>query len=203
MYCSHCGEKLESQPAFCPKCGAAQTISSQKKDSAPLYYLAITDKRKCDIAVWQDRIVFSGRFYYLINKEFCRNRKQTEIAFLCNYLGMGYLNQRSYRKTLMFLLGGTVLELAKFALDKLTDFVDKANDYLKWIDRSIGLPEWMGNTVNALAILCLLLAVILFFSKKKVIEISFTDKRICVPQNSMTQSEYSMLFQAIKNARNQ
>ena len=137
----------------------------------------------------------------LQKKEIYRNKGNTATAFLSNYLGMGYLSQRSYRKTLLFLIGGTVLELTKFVLDKLTDLVDKINDYLKWIDRSISLPEWMGYTVNVLAILRLLLGVVLFFSKKKVIEISFTDKRICVPQKSMSQNEYNMLYQTIKSAR--
>lgn len=166
----------------------------------PLYHLGITKKRKCDITIWQDRIVFSGEFFYLRNKEFYKSKGQADTAFLRNFLGMGYLSQRSYRKTLLFLIIGTILELAKIVLDKLTDFANKANDYLEWFDRSISLPEWLNSTVNILAILCILFGVILFFSKKKMIEISFTDKRICVPQRCMSQVEYNMLYQAIKRA---
>jgi len=202
MYCSHCGVKLEHHSAFCSKCGVAQAISPQSKSGVPLYHLSATTKRKYDITVYQDKIVFSGKFYHLRNKEVYRNKEQTDTAFLHNYLGIGYLSQRSHRKTIFFLIGGTILELAKFTLDKLTDLADTVNDYLKWVDRSISLPEWMNNTVNAFAILCILLGVVLFFSKKKVIEISFTDKRICVPQNSMSKSEYHMLYQTIKSARN-
>ena len=201
MYCSHCGTVLDNQSNFCPKCGMAQEIFSQRENILPLYHLPVTDKRKCDIAVLHDKVVFSGKFYYLKDKEFYKNKKPTETAYLCNYLGMGYLNQRSYRKTLWFIVGGTVMELAKLVLDKITELVDKANDYLKWVDRSITLPEWMDNTVNVLAIICLILGIVLFFSKKKVIEISFTDKRICVPQNSMSKSEYNMLYQSIQNAK--
>lgn len=202
MYCSHCGTLLDNQTSFCPKCGTAQAISLLKQDDKPLYHITAIGKRKCDIAVWRDRVIFSGKFFYLKNKEFYKNREQTETAYLCNYLGMGYLSQRSYRKTLLFLISGTVFEIAKFVLDKLTEFIDKANKYLKWVDHTISLPEWMNNTVNFFAIMCFLFAVVLFFSKKKVIEISFTDKRICVPQKSLSQSEYNMLYQAIKNARN-
>lgn len=202
MYCSHCGTVLDNQSNFCYKCGMAQEIFSQRENILPLYHLPVTDKRKCDIEVWQDRVVFSGKFFYLKNKELYKNKGQTETAYLDNYLGMGYLSQRSYCKTLFFLVGGTILELAKFILDKLSDFVDKVNNYLKWIDWSISLPAWMNNTVNVIAILCLLFAVILFFSKKKVIEITFTDQRICVPQKSISQEEYKMLYQAIKSARN-
>jgi hypothetical protein len=203
MYCSQCGAKLEPSSAFCPKCGASKMRAEQTQsdDNIPLYHLPVTDKRKCDITVLQDKVVFSGKFYYLKDKEFCKNKKQTETAYLRNYLGMGYLSQRSYRKTLWFIVVGTVMELAKLALDKITELVDKANDYLKWIDRSITLPEWMNNTVNALAIICLILGIVLFFSEKKVIEISFTDKRICVPQKSMSKSEYNMLYQSIQNAK--
>jgi hypothetical protein len=94
-----------------------------------------------------------------------------------------------------------VLELVKAIIDKLSDWVDNANNYLQWIDKSISLPDWMSNTMNLIAVICIVLAVIYFFSKKKVIEISFTDKRICVPQNSMTTNEYHMLYQSIMNAK--
>lgn len=203
MYCSQCGAKVELSSAFCSNCGASQMRVKQVQSNAntPLYHLPVTDKRECDIAVLQDKVVFSGKFYYLKDKEFYKSKKQTETACLRNYLGMGYLNQRSYRKTLWFIVGGTVMELAKLVLDKITELVDKANDYLKWVDRSITLPGWMDNTVNALAIICLILGIVLFFSKKKVIEISFTDKRICVPQRSMSKSEYNMLYQSIQNAK--
>lgn len=203
MYCSQCGTKIELSSVFCSNCGASQMRAeqAQSNDNTLFYHLPATDKRKCDIAVWQDKVVFWGKFYYLKDKEFCKNKKSTETAYLRNYLGMGYLSQRSYQKTLWFILGGTVMELVKLALDKITEFVDKVNDYLKWIDRSITLPEWMNNTVNVLAFICLILGIVLFFSKKKVIEISFTDKRICVPQKSMSKSEYNMLYQSIQNAK--
>ena len=51
--------------------------------------------------------------------------------------------------------------------------------------------------------ICLLLGLVLFFSKKKVIEISFTDKRICVPQKSMSSAEYQTLYQTLIHTRNQ
>lgn len=203
MYCSQCGAKAEPSSAFCPECGAPQMTVEQMQSggNASLYQLPVTDKRKCDITVLRDKVVFSGKFYYLQDKEFYKNKEPTETAYLRNYLGMGYLSRRSYRKTLWFIVGGTVMELAKLALDKITELVDKANDYLKWVDRSITLPEWMNNTVNALAIICLILGIVLFFSKKKVIEISFIDKRICVPQKSISKSEYNMLYQSIQNAK--
>ncbi len=95
----------------------------------------------------------------------------------------------------------SVLEVVKLIINKLTEWIDKANDYLQWIDRSISLPDWMNTTMNIMAVICILIGTALFFSKKKVIEISFTDKRICVPEKSMTKQEYSALYQIIVNAR--
>ena len=86
-------------------------------------------------------------------------------------------------------------------LGYLTEGVDKINSYLQWMGHSISLPDWMNTTMNVLAVICLLLGLVLFFSKKKVIEISFTDKRICVPQKSMTVNEYQTLYQTIMQAR--
>ena len=172
-----------------------------RNNDIPLYYLGITDNRKCEISVLPDRIIFSGKFFYLRDKEFYPNKVHTDTALLANYLGMGYLSQRSYKKTLLFVICGTLLEVAKLALDKLSELVDKANNYLRWIDASISLPEWMNTTVNIMAGVCILFGIVLFFSKKKMIEISFTDKRICVPQKSLSNYEYNMLYQSIKNAK--
>lgn len=64
------------------------------------------------------------------------------------------------------MIAGSVLEVVKTTIDKLTEWADKANDYLQWIDKSISLPEWMHYTMNALAILCILFAIALFFQKE-------------------------------------
>ncbi len=105
-----------------------------------------------------------------------------------------YLIKCSLKKCLMLVIAGSILVAVNMIIDKHTEWVDKANDYLKWIDKSITMPEWMNHIMNALAVICVLSAVALFFSKKKVIEISFTDKRICVPQTSLTRSEYNMRY---------
>lgn len=176
-------------------------MSSQNLTTTPLYQLSPTSKRKYGLTVMSDRMIILGKYLYLKDSEFQRNQEATDTAFLANYLGMGYLSQRSHKKSLLFLIAGTVLEIVKVIIDKLSSLIDKANDSLQWFNCSISLPEWINHTMNILAILCLLFGVILFFSRKKVIEISFTNKRICVPQKSMTQSEYAMLYQSIKTAR--
>lgn len=165
------------------------------------YHLPATENRKCDIKVMGDRIDFSGQFLYLKDKEFYPNRGQSDTALVCNFLGMGYLSQRSYRKTLLFLVSGVTLEAAKLVLDKASELADKANDALQWFDWELVLPGWMNITVNLLALICLIFGAILFFSKKRVLEISFTDKRICIPRNAISDSEYAKLYQTIKTLR--
>lgn len=166
-------------------------------DRKILYRLAPNRQRSYSILVNGEEVMFSGDFWYLKNKEFVKCRNRQEMAQTRNFLGMGYLAKRSFKKCILFLLAGSALEIVKMIIDKLTEWVDKANDYLQWFGQSISLPEWMNQTMNGIAAICVLLAILLFFSKKKVIEISFTDKRICVPQKSMTQSEYNQLYQGI------
>lgn len=162
-----------------------------------IFHLPLNDKRKCEITVYADRVFFSGEFWYLRDKEFYRSRAKQDCGLIKNFLGMGYLAKRSYRKTILFVLAGVILELVKVAVDKVTEWLDAANGYLGWLDKSLALPGWVGIVMNVLVGLCLAAGIVLFFSKKKVIEISFTDRRICVPQKSMTQREYQMLYQSI------
>lgn len=203
IYCSHCGKALtEQEVSYCPFCGkpvsAAPNLNSENmpKDRVH-FYLSPNEKRFYSVKVFSDNILFEGKFWYLRNKEFYRCRTGKETAFIKNYIGMGYLAKRSYKKCIAFILGGTILEFMKTIFDKLSEWADKANEYLKWIDKSIELPEWMTYSMNAMAGLCIILGVIFLFSKKKVVEISFLDKRICVPQSSMSQMEYNKLHQQI------
>lgn len=202
MQCSQCGKILTAETAFCPQCGMAVDKTNLSSNNQPLYELTENTTRFYTITVNRENILFTGNFWYLKDKEFIKSQGNNESALIKNFLGMGYLAKRSYKKCFTFVIAGSALEIVKTIIDKLSEWIDKANDYLRWIDRSISLPEWMNHTMNALAVLCILLAISLFFSKKKVIEISFTDKRICVPQKSMTTSEYNMLYQSIINAKN-
>ncbi len=197
MQCRTCGKVLKDGVAFCPSCGAPAAGVITDNENNLLYKLAENNNRKYCITVNRKDIQFAGDFWYLKEKEFVKCSAKKETALPQNFLGMGYLAKRSFRKTLLFVFAGSALEVVKLIIDKLTEWIDKANDYLQWIDRSISLPEWMNTTMNIMAIICILIGVALFFSKKKVIEISFTDKRICVPEKSMTKQEYNTLYQSI------
>ena len=202
MQCSKCGKILAAEAAFCPQCGMAVDKAGLSSGNQLLHKLTENAERNYTITVNKENVLFTGDFWYLKDKEFIKSHGSNENALVKNFIGIGYLAKRSFRKCLMFVIAGSALEIIKMIIDKLTEWVDKANDYLQWIDKSISLPGWMNYTMNALAILCILLGIALLFSKKKVIEISFTDKRICVPQKSMTGSEYNMLYQSIMNAKN-
>lgn len=214
MYCTNCGKQIENTTNYCPYCGHALSVNGQapiqdsainqpnySENSHVIYHLPTTTNRSCDIQVFSDHVTFSGKFWYLRDKDFYRNRGKSETALIKDFLGMGYLAKRSYRQTVIFVFGGTFLEIVKAVVDKLSEWVDKANNYLKWIDHTIALPEWMNITVNVMAFLCIALGIALFFSKKKVIEISFTTKRICIPQKSLSADEFQKLRGIIKSLK--
>lgn len=199
MFCSSCGKQIKESMSYCPFCGESTTILVDNQENKLYYYLPLSSNREYDIKVYAEQVIFSGKFWYLKDKEFYRNQNTQDTAMIHNFIGMGYLSKRSYRKTIAFVLGGTVLEVVKMIADKLSDLVNKANGYLQWIGHEISLPDWINYTVNTIAVICLIMAVVLFFSKKKVVEISFVDKRICIPQKSISNTEYAGLFQTIKN----
>lgn len=200
MYCRTCGKFIEDNVSHCSYCGTSAAVAENENNcnNSIFYQLLPTDHRKYSLKVYQDRLAIDGRFWYLRDKEFIlQNGNAT--AFIHNYLGMGYLSMRSYKKTLAFVFGGVILGTIKTIIDKLSDLADKANFFLGWIGQTFTLPEWLNTIFNMAVVICIILAIILFFSKKKVVEISFTDKRICIPQKSISQEEYYELYQTIKN----
>ena len=163
----------------------------------PSYYLPTGTNRLCSITIYEETIVFEGEFWYLRNKEFYTNKGKTDVAYINNFIGMGYLEKRSYKKCVAFVLSGLVLTAINTITVKLSKWADDANFFLRWIGKTVNLPEWMAVGLNITMIICLLLGIIFFFSKKKVVEISFTDKRICVPQKSISDLEFAKLYQTI------
>ena len=214
MYCTKCGEQIENKESICPYCGyifSERTEFFLKKDAIShngdlernhaVYHLPVTSNRFCDIKVFSDHVTFSGTYWYLRDKDFYKKRVNTEALFIKDFMGMGYLTKRSYRRTVIFVFVGLLLEIVKSIVDQLSEWVDKANSYLKWINYTIALPEWTNMSVNVMAFLCIVFGIALFFSKKKVIEISFTNKRICIPQKSLSEDEFQKLYNTIKSLK--
>lgn len=200
MYCRTCGKTVEDNVSYCPYCGSA-VIDVKKEtglNSSVLYQLLPDDHRKYRLNIYQDRLTIDGQFWYLKDKEFV-TQNGTATALLHNYIGMGYLNKRSYRKTLAFVFGGVILGAINSLIDKLGELADKANSVFRWIGQTFTLPEWLDYILNITIVICIVLGILLFFSKKKVVEISFTDKRICIPQSSLSNAEYAGLYQVIKS----
>lgn len=198
-YCTTCGKEVTDDMRFCSSCGKPVSVEIQmvENKAGVIYHLPLTKNRKCDIKVLSDKVIFDGYFWFLKDKDFYRNKTKIEIANPKDFIGMGYLKKRSYRKGIIFVFAGTFLGGIKFVIDKLNDLIGKANDYLKWVDTSIELPVWVDYIMNGTTIICLLLALMYFFSKKKVIEISFTNKRICIPEKSLTSHEFVGLRESI------
>ncbi len=165
----------------------------------PYYHLPMTQNRKYEIQVWPDRVLFSGQFLYLQDKEFYANKGEATMASPANFLGMGHLKMRSYKKTLAFVVSGVVLGAVNALCEKASDLADKANSVLQWVGETLTLPGWLNVLLNVSMAACLCFGIILFFSKKNVVEISFTDKRICVPEKSLSDAEFAGLYQAIKS----
>lgn len=201
MNCNKCGKFIKEDASFCPQCGTPIRETNKEASDLFVYSLVQNANRTYSITVNRENLLIEGDFWYLNDKEFCRCKEKQGKALVKNFIGMGYLAKRSFKKCLTFVAAGSLLEVFKLAVDKLTEWADKANQYLQWVDKSIVLPEWIDYTMNGLAVICIIFGISLFISKKKVIEISFTDKRICVPQNSMSKTEYHMLYESITSAK--
>ena len=88
---------------------------------------------------------------------------------------------------LAFVFGGVILGAVNSLIDKLGELADKTNSVLRWIGQTFTLPEWLNYILNMTVVICIVLGIMLFFSKKKVVEISFTDKRICAGRSDSRQ----------------
>lgn len=156
-------------------------------------------KKHFEIRVYQNRFSITGSFWYLKNKEFIRCKGHDE-ALISNFTGMGYLSKRSPRKCMIFVLVATLLQLIKFVLDKISDILDKLNNWLNLAHMEISMPPWCQNLLNISAVICLILAIVYFFSKMNVIEISFTDKRFCIPRRSIDSNEFGKLYNILSSS---
>ena len=104
-------------------------------------------------------------------------------------MGLGSLRKRSPKKLIQFIVLACILEL-------FDTIAGKMGDYLFFMD-----TDWTSYFVNAAAILCVIQGVRLFFSKKKVIEISFLSKRFCVDERLFRNEDINRLHQMLLKLR--
>ena len=143
---------------------------------------SLPNKRKsCSIQVTDEQFFIQGHFYYLVNKEFRKSKTQSGSCSVKEYLGLATLRKRSPKKTLLFLAFAVVLEI-------VNTIAGKINDIFFFADTS-----WTNYVVNTVVVLCILLGLRAFFSKKKVIEISFVSKRFCVDEKLFAEDDIDAL----------
>lgn len=143
---------------------------------------SLPDKKKsCSIQITEEQFSIQGDFYYLVNKEFYRAKNKVRNCPVKEYLGLSSLRKRSPKKTLSFLVLAVLLEF----IDTLAG---KIGDIFFFADTS-----WTSYIVNTAVLLCVIFGIVAFFSKKKVIEISFLSKRFCVDENLFVEEDINKL----------
>lgn len=154
-----------------------------------LHIDSIPDKKHCSIHVSDTDFMINGDFYYLVNKEFRSVKNGNDKCSIKEYMGLGSLRKRSPKKLIQFIVFACILEL-------FDTIAGKMGDYLFFMD-----TDWTSYFVNAAAILCVIQGLRLFFSKKKVIEISFLSKRFCVDEKLFRNEDINRLHQILLKLR--
>lgn len=150
---------------------------------------SLPDKKRCSIHVSDTDFMIKGDFYYLVNKEFRSVKNGNDKCSIKEYMGLGSLRKRSPKKLMQFIVLACILEL----FDTISG---KMGDYLFFMD-----TDWTSYFVNAAVILCAIQGLRLFFSKKKVIEISFLSKRFCVDEKIFRNEDIIRLHQMLLKLR--
>lgn len=154
-----------------------------------LHINSISDKKPCCIRVSDADFIIEGDFYYLVNKEFRPVKNGRDTCSIKEYMGLGTLRKRSPKKLIQFIILASILEL-------FDTIAGKIEDYLFFME-----TDWTSYFVNAAAILCVIQGLRLFFSKKKVIEISFLSKRFCVDEKLFRNEDIDRLHQILIKLR--
>ena len=146
-------------------------------------------KKNCVIQVTDEQFTIQGHFYYLVNKEFRKSKAKNGSCSVKEYLGLATLHKRSPKKTLLFLAFAMVLEIVNTIAGKISDIFFFTN------------TSWTDYVVNTVVVICILLGLLAFFSKKKVIEISFLSKRFCVDEKLFEEEDIDKLNRVLMKLR--
>lgn len=170
-----------------------QDIKMCDQKMKDIYQISKNENRDFRIVVRQNEVIFDGMFSYIINSEVKKARRIYDCVPTVNFLGIGYRESRSNRKFCIFLMLAAIVELLHMFLKKVLILRMSASTFY----------SIMNFILYFVAGMCLVAGIIFFFSKTKVIEISFLNKSICVPCNSLTKQECEQLFNCIKSAQEQ
>lgn len=192
MFCKYCGSVINDGARFCSACGKEINGEYQQPDNC-LYELESSESRTYSLRIYRDRVLIDGNYSYLINKEYISTSGE-DVGMLSQYLGTDIIKKGSYKKTVIYVFAGLFLELFNTFLGYLNDAVNRVNNVLKYLDRQIQTPPVFNIILNILIVICILLAINGLSSIKKMIVISFKDKRFCIPAKSVTQTEYSTIL---------
>lgn len=154
-----------------------------------LHIDSIPSKKHCCVRITDDTFSIEGDFYYLVNKEFRPAKNGLDTCSVKEYMGVGNIHKRSPKKLLQFIVLACILEL-------FDTIAGKIGDYLFFIN-----TDWTSYFVNTAAVLCVVQGLRLFFSKKKVIEISFLSKRFCVDEELFQNRDIERLHQILMKLR--
>lgn len=146
-------------------------------------------KKECDIYITDGDFVIEGDFCYLVNKEFRKGANPKDSCPIQEYLGLGKLRKRSPKQLMIFVFLAAALELVNALAAKI-------GDYLFFLN-----TDWTSYIVNIAAVLCIVQGLRLFFSKKKVVEISFLTKRFCVDETLYKEEDINRLNQIMLKLR--
>ena len=178
-------------------CGKKNEELANEIEKKCIFHLNKTEVRKYDIKVYHDKLVIEGEFWNLKDKEFYKNNSQKDVGYIKDFIGIGYLKKKSYRQGIIFVISAFILEMINLILDKVGDI----QMVMSLVGDSFELPRWIDYGVNIMLIGCFLLAIRYFFSQKDVVEISFLNKRICVPKNSLSNYDFLNLREIISGIK--
>lgn len=138
------------------------------------------------IHIMENAFCIEGNYLYLVNKEFQKVKNAKDSCPLKEFMGVGILSKRSPRKLFQFVLIAAALEFVNMLAGKI-------GDILFFMD-----TDWTAYVVNFAAVLCILQGLRLFFSKRKVYEISFLKKRFCVDEKDFNKQDIDKMNEVIR-----
>lgn len=150
---------------------------------------SLPNNKQCSMHITDDNFIIQGDFYYLVNKEFHEIKGGKDTCPIKEYIGLGIMRKRSPKQLFTFIIFAVILEFTYTIADKISQYLFFVN------------TEWTSYVVNAIAVLCIIQGLRLFFSKKKVIEISFLTKRFCVDEKLFNNEDINKLNQILLKLR--